>query len=165
MEIIDKTILARQIFETIPLLMRLFEARMRQFEQPLLPAQIGILKMLSHCSVSQRELAEYMRVSAPTMSATIDALVKRGWITRQSSETDRRVVRIEITSQGKSILDDLDAYAQSTLVVALDPLNKGDLSAISIGIQTLQRAFLASLPVEKNSLCKPDPEKTSTVQE
>lgn len=50
------------------------------------------------------ELAQRERVSAPTMSAAVDALAEAGLVIRVPSEDDRRRVYIEITDAGTDIV-------------------------------------------------------------
>jgi DNA-binding MarR family transcriptional regulator len=57
------------------------------------------------CQVS--DLAEIFRVSVPSMSRAVDALVKAGLATRVEDPDDRRARRIAITSKGKRLVDTL----------------------------------------------------------
>jgi DNA-binding MarR family transcriptional regulator len=53
------------------------------------------------------DLAEIFRVSVPSMSRAIDALVKKGLATRVEDPDDRRVRRIAITRKGEGLVDTL----------------------------------------------------------
>lgn len=50
------------------------------------------------------ELAQRERVSAPTMSNTVDGLADSGHVVRVRDETDRRRVYIEITDTGTDVV-------------------------------------------------------------
>lgn len=60
-------------------------------EQPLTPSQIS----------------ERMLVSSATMTATLDALEYRGWVRRTPNPEDRRSVLVEITADGRAVVDRL----------------------------------------------------------
>jgi MarR family transcriptional regulator for hemolysin len=50
---------------------------------------------------SQRQLAERMELTGSTMTHHLDRLEAEGWISRTRDAADRRVVRVELTSEGK----------------------------------------------------------------
>ena len=79
-------------------------ARHRQSggEGELSPAQYGLLAPLLHAAQAPgvRELAETAGVSSPTATRMLDGLERRGLVTRERCETDRRAVRIGLTAAG-----------------------------------------------------------------
>ena len=71
--------------------------------------QVGILALIdAHNAHSQRELASHLRVAV----SLIDQLVFIGAVTRQRSETDRRIQVITITKEGKRLLSQAEAMAK-----------------------------------------------------
>ncbi|WP_298039543.1 MarR family transcriptional regulator [uncultured Microbacterium sp.] len=68
-------------------------------------AQFAVLANLRlHGRLSIGDLAQRERVSAPTMSNSVDALADAGLLLRVPDETDRRRVNIEITASGLDIV-------------------------------------------------------------
>ncbi len=51
------------------------------------------------------EIAERVLVASATMTATLDALERRGWVRRTANPADRRSVLVEITSEGRAVAD------------------------------------------------------------
>jgi len=49
------------------------------------------------------EVSKEMRVSAPTMTGLIDRLERDGFVKRMPDKKDRRITRVELTSQGRAI--------------------------------------------------------------
>jgi DNA-binding MarR family transcriptional regulator len=49
------------------------------------------------------EIADYVNVSMSTATGIVDRLVKNGYIERNRSDSDRRVVMIRLTEKGKSL--------------------------------------------------------------
>lgn len=56
-----------------------------------------------HGSRIMRELAEFLLLAVNSVTTTVDNLVKKGFVQRQRSEEDRRIVRVELTSAGWKI--------------------------------------------------------------
>src|SRR5882724_2701855 len=96
---------AREILKIIPLVMRTVAAELRAAGELPAPAHFGLLTMLSAQSRTLTELAGLQGVSLPTMSNSISAMAERAWVRRTSPTTDRRVVVIEITPNGKAALE------------------------------------------------------------
>lgn len=68
-------------------------------------AHFAVLASLrAHGRLPVGTLAQRERVSAPTMSNTVDALAESGHVVRVPDETDRRRVYIEITDAGTSVV-------------------------------------------------------------
>ena len=59
---------ARQILETIPLVMRTLANAIRKSKHPVAPAHLRLLFMLSKKCLNLSQLAELQFVSLPTMS-------------------------------------------------------------------------------------------------
>ena len=51
------------------------------------------------------EIADRVLVASATMTSTLDALERRGWIRRLPNPADRRSVLIEITAEGRAVTD------------------------------------------------------------
>jgi len=59
-----------------------------------------------HGEVIMSKIADYINVSMSTATGIIDRLVKNGYLKRERSETDRRVVVIKLTDKGKRVMED-----------------------------------------------------------
>lgn len=58
--------------------------------------------------MTQRALADALRVSARTVTGLVDGLVATGFVTRQAHPTDRRATLVTFTEHGARIADELD---------------------------------------------------------
>lgn len=65
----------------------------------------------SEARLSQSELAQRVGVEGATMVATIDRLVKAGFVTRQVLESDRRVKQVALTEAGWAVYATVKAEA------------------------------------------------------
>jgi DNA-binding MarR family transcriptional regulator len=73
-----------------------------------------VLKSLAaEPGLSHRELADRMQLSGPTLTHHLDRCEADGLIVRTRDTIDRRVVRVELTPEGKQRCADLDAVAEA----------------------------------------------------
>lgn len=71
--------------------------------QDLTPGQFFALSHLAKQQLRISELAERMSVTRPTMTAMVDALVRRHYLERVSDPEDRRSVRLILTPEGQQV--------------------------------------------------------------
>ena len=68
----------------------------------------GVLRGLSKLDDGQgvmvSELSAGMKVSAPSITQTVNGLVSRGLVSRQADPCDRRAVRLRVTESGEETL-------------------------------------------------------------
>lgn len=72
--------------------------------QTVAPHQLSVMARLEGTALTPRELAGIERVSPPSMTRTVAALVERGLVIRQDDPLDGRQVFISLTPQGKLLL-------------------------------------------------------------
>jgi DNA-binding MarR family transcriptional regulator len=54
---------------------------------------------------SMRDIAQHLRISSPSTTTLVNELVKLGEIKRTLDQMDRRIIRLELTKQGRKNLD------------------------------------------------------------
>ncbi len=67
-------------------------------------AQYHLLEPLGDGPRTNRELAEFAGISAPTATRIVDGLLERGLVSRVADPTDRRAVVISLTASGRASL-------------------------------------------------------------
>jgi DNA-binding MarR family transcriptional regulator len=140
----DDRLLARQLLNLLPLVMRTMAADMRRQGCLLPPTHFALPGMLALRPRTMGELAERMGVSAPTMSNLIATLAERGWVTRRQDPDDRRVTLIELTAFGQRSLQRHQVRAEqrvARLLAALPPAKRRDLLS---GLTALHQAVETS---------------------
>ena len=85
--------------------------------------------------LSQTRLASRVGVEDPTMVATIDRLVKAGYILRTPSETDRRVKLVSLTEQGRQVYQ---SVWQEASAVRLELLGGADPAVLRVATEFLE---------------------------
>ena len=105
------------------------------WQQDLNPAQRAALNYLARAnrfSCSPSHVAEYLGSTRGTITQTCKALVKKGYVTEQRSETDKRVVSFQLTEIGVSVtaasnfvadaVADMSETAKNNLMTSLEKL-------------------------------------------
>jgi DNA-binding MarR family transcriptional regulator len=74
-------------------------------ELELTPQLVEALRLLRNGTLLASKLALFLGISAPAVSQLTDRLYSRGLILRRPGEADRRSVLIELTAEGRGIID------------------------------------------------------------
>lgn len=88
-------------------------------------------------ALSQTRLAARVGVEDPTMVATIDRLVKAGYVVRTPSETDRRVKLVSLTEQGQQIYQSVWQEASAFRLELLGGADPAVLRVVTEFLETL----------------------------
>ena len=72
----------------------------------LKPGQAQILFVLDQSGgLSQRELAEYLNLTPPSITAAIQKMERLGYIQRKPDEKDQRIMRLSLTEKSRECLE------------------------------------------------------------
>jgi DNA-binding MarR family transcriptional regulator len=132
---------ARDVLEIIPLVMRTVAAELRSAGELPAPAHFGLLSCLSEHSRTLTELAALQGVSLPTMSSSISLMADRGWVRRAPPESDRRMVIVEVTPNGRAALDRVARCAEAHLADILAQLDPPSRRRLHGGLGVLRKVF------------------------
>ena len=137
----DSTEAARELLHVVMLVMRSVSAELRRSATPMAPAQLGTLMKIANepCRVS--DLARHLAVSLPTMSKSVDMLVRRRLVERYADETDRRQTMIRPTAAGRRAALRMKARAERHVARALAPLGASDRTALLSALGPVKRAL------------------------
>jgi DNA-binding MarR family transcriptional regulator len=89
------------------LVMRIVAADMRRAPDALAPAQMGTLMKVAMGPCTSSALARHLAVSLPTVSKSVDMLVRRRWLERWVDTHDRRQTMLRLTAEGRRVLNDI----------------------------------------------------------
>ena len=101
---VDAGTAARELLHVVMLVMRTAAAEMRRSPDSLAPAQMGTLMKVSVGPCTMSALARHLSVSLPTVSKSVDMLVRRGWLERWVDKHDRRQTMVRLTTEGRRVL-------------------------------------------------------------
>ena len=134
--------LSSELLDVLPLAMREIRNEMRRLAKPgLTVAQFRILSRLDIRAQSNKELSEWMGISAASLSRTIDVLVARGFVDRRESEQDRREVALRLTAKGKRRYDGIEMATRKVLTRRLSQLSDLDRKKLQGGLDLIRRIF------------------------
>ena len=134
---------AREVLETVPLVMRTVRAEMRCHRTADLSVpQFRTLNFLHRqAGASLSQVAEHIGLTLPSISLLVDGLVERKLILRNTSAADRRRVTLTLTAHGQSVLDAAHGAAQAALAEKLAALSAKDRMIVAQAMQALHPIF------------------------
>lgn len=99
--------------------------------------EAGVLGALSSRSYGITELAAQERVTQPAITRLVDRLQERGWVERDTSPADGRVVLVTLTPAGREVLERLRAEYRALLHVEMATLADCDVQTLARAIEIL----------------------------
>jgi MarR family 2-MHQ and catechol resistance regulon transcriptional repressor len=90
--------------------------------------QLGVLESILHKGpLTHRELGRKVLTSAGNMTDLIDKLEGRGLVRRVRDTADRRLVRVELTSDGRALIERVFPTHAADIAAAMQGLTQEDL--------------------------------------
>jgi DNA-binding MarR family transcriptional regulator len=106
----------------------------------LTAARLSVLSVLAYGGPqTMGELARREGVTLPTASRLVEALVGAGLVLRAPDSADRRIVRIEVTPKGRTLMEQGRARRIGALERELAPLDDAELDALAGAVAALER--------------------------
>jgi len=95
-------------------------------------AQLFVLQQLAERSAaSLNELADRTATHQSSVSVVVRRLVERGFVSRTSSTTDKRRIEIELTPEGRHLLEGAPITIQTQMMNALSRMRADDRSLLA----------------------------------
>jgi len=121
--------------------------------------QLWAIKTIAEAApIMVSEVARRMYLHPATVVGILDRLEKQGYVIRVRSTDDRRVVKVELTRQGKALVKKAPEVAQGLLVTGLEKLSSSKLKNIAraldqmaelLGAQNIPPQLMLSPEVNK----------------
>lgn len=86
-------------------------------------------------------LAERLRVTPGSLTVAVGTLVRKGYLTRQRSETDKRRVHVLVTEKGAAVERIHHAYHVRMTQTVLDIMEPNELEILVSGLSAVQNYF------------------------
>ncbi len=122
------------------------------------PQLWAIKTIAQEAPIMVSEIARRMYLHPATVVGILDRLEKQGLVIRVRSTEDRRVVRVELTGQGRALVKKSPEVAQGLLVAGLEKLSSNKLENIAraldqmaeiLGAQNIPPRLILSQEVNK----------------
>ena len=134
---------AREVVETVPLVMRFIRTEMRSRRAASLSVpQFRVLTFLSRQpGAPLSSVAEHLGIARSTASATVDRLVRRKLVSRTTHPEERRSIVLTLTTARVEHLQLVRDAASARMAKVLAGLSAADLLQVSQGLSLLGNAF------------------------
>ena len=138
---------ARQLLEVVPVVMREIRSQMRnRGSLDLTIPQFRTLAFINHNKGSSLyEVSEHMGLTPSSVSTLVDGLVERGMMTREEHPTDRRRVRLAVTSDGRAILETATRGTLTYLAKKLSNVTPSSREVVAKAMEILRMTFAGSV--------------------
>jgi DNA-binding MarR family transcriptional regulator len=136
--------IGRGVVRVLPRLIRMLAAEMHRapHTRDLTLPQFRVLSRLSERDYRAAELADSLEVGRPTLTATVDGLVRRGLIERHRDlPGDRRGVLLRLTPAGRTLQRALEARAIAGVAALLADASAAEREALAVGLAALERGL------------------------
>jgi DNA-binding MarR family transcriptional regulator len=135
-----------RIWETVPPVWHKMRANVRGIARDRFGISVQQFRVLRHVGRGVRsasEIASLSQMSRPAVSQCVDALVAKGLITRHPSATDRRCIELEVTPQGREMLEAIFGESRRWMLKQLATVDPELIGHILPAMQALKDAFAA----------------------
>lgn len=92
-------------------------------------------------SISLKELANILDLDISTMSRTVDSLVKKEFVHRSPSKTDRRSIDIQLIDNGLNIFNDIENKMDDKFKTVFNQIPSEDQATVFNGLNIIIEAF------------------------
>jgi MarR family 2-MHQ and catechol resistance regulon transcriptional repressor len=104
----------------------------------LTPTQLGVLEVILHLgALSQRDLGRKVLTSAGNMTDVIDKLEARGLVWRARMPRDRRSVQVDLTDEGRRLIEALFPRHAEDIAHAMSGLDPDEMDQLGALLRKL----------------------------
>jgi len=134
---------AHEVLDVVPLAMRVIREQLRKHGTQLLsvPQFRTLLFINRNKGASLSEVADHIGLTLPSMSALVDGLVTRNFVTRRTHQDDRRRVDLALTERGETTLLIATKATQDHLKEQFGRLSEAERSTIVRSMRILRQVF------------------------
>jgi MarR family 2-MHQ and catechol resistance regulon transcriptional repressor len=109
-----------------------------------------VLEVLLHKGpLTISAIGEKVLLASASMTSAIDRLEKRGLVRRRSCNSDRRIRLVELTSQGKSFIEEIYIRHEKDLEFVASSLSDAERRTMYEGLKKIGLAAQVAVPTEK----------------
>jgi DNA-binding MarR family transcriptional regulator len=132
---------AAELVDVVNLVAQAVWANMRRSPQAVEPTQWVTLRRLAEGPCTMSELARHKDVSLPTVSKSVEMLVRRGWVERAAVDGDRRQTLVRLTAGGRRVLAECRRQSEQLLAERLAALTPQERAQVAASLELVHRAL------------------------
>lgn len=107
--------------------------------------------LLRSDGMTQRDLAQTMHISAPTLSRMLRRMEKAGFVERRADEADQRLTRVYLSDAGRALAGQARAALADHVAVAMAALTPAERRELADLLDKLSAGVASSLAEEDKS--------------
>ncbi len=96
--------------------------------------------------MTQAELGELLALEKSTVSRLVVGMERRGWVSRERDEANRRFVRLHLTADGQAVARRIGEHFHSRHAQMIEALTPEELTALGVGLTALARVIGVGAP-------------------
>jgi len=135
------TQVAAELVDVVNLVTQMFWADLRQSNQPIELTQWATLRRISRSPCTMSTLARHKGVGLPTISKSVEMLVRKGWVERCFDKADRRQTLVRLTAEGRKVLADSRAHLEDLLAQRLSVLSVSERESLAAQFHRVSEAL------------------------
>jgi len=126
-----------ELIDVVNLVTQAFWVELRRSGQTIEMSQWATLRRIDRTPCTMSELARFKGVGLPTISKSVDMLVRRGWV----DKSDRRLTLLRLTPAGRRVLTNCRRGLEEFLDERLASLTASERKAIDRSLQQVRRVL------------------------
>jgi len=130
-----------ELIDVVNLVTQAFWVELRRSGQTVEMSQWSTLRRIGRSPCTMSELARHKGVGLPTISKSVDMLVRRGWVERWVDTSDRRQTLVRLTASGKKLLADCRSALEEFIDGRLASLSKTERDTLDASLQLVRQAL------------------------
>ena len=130
-----------ELIDVVNLVTQAFWAELRRSGPTIEMSQWSNLRRIGRSPCTMSELARHKGVGLPTISKSVDMLVRRGWVERWVDKSDRRQTMVRLTGPGRRVLIDCRHALEIFLDERLAHLSAPERKAVDDSLQLVRKVL------------------------
>jgi DNA-binding MarR family transcriptional regulator len=127
-----------ELLDVVNLVTQAVWADLRRSNQDIELSQWLTLRRIGRSPCTMSELARHRGVGLPTISKSIEMIVRRGWAERWVDKVDRRQTLVRLTARGRRVLTDYRKRAEALIDGKLESLTQHERESLAGGLEKLR---------------------------
>jgi len=130
-----------ELVDVVNVVTQMFWSDLRRSDQSIELTQWSSLKRISRGPCTMSDLARHKGVGLPTISKSVDMLVRKGWVERWVDNSDRRQTLVRLTASGRKVLADSRTRLEELLDERLSALPVSAREALAEHLRRVRDAL------------------------
>ena len=130
-----------ELIDVVNLVTQAFWAELRRSGTTIEMSQWSTLRRIGRSPCTMSELARFKGVGLPTISKSVEMLVRRGWVERWIDKSDRRQTMVRLTAPGRRVLADCRRALENFLDERLAHLTAAERKEVDASLQLVRKVL------------------------